>query len=300
MNLAFSVPYCLVMLVSVQTEGKQAVKGRLTYVDAAREEVRIFKTTAEILATVSDKEAADAAIENLRVLRKDAQAYWRDSQNLQETTEEIDETLRKDADSALARFRSEVSRIKYVQGGAGVRQEIQAIFLAFTRGCDSAEKLTWRWSDEKADLAYSIKTHLHDCNLEVVQEKEYGPIKIRGKSDGKVIYSTERFSSYFVCTRWKQTIYIAAHSSIATGCTVIALDLNTGKELWKTRLCGTGPTPFMHSKYSNAINIETDGKRVIIFGKEDDGRYAECLDIVTGATLANQRFDIDPEPRPKE
>ena len=300
MNVAFCLPCCLVMLVSVQTEGKQAVKGRLTYLDAAREEVRIFKTTAEILATVADKVTAEAAIAKLKIVRKDALAYWRNAQNLQETVEEIDETLRKDADSVLKRFRSEVYRIKHVQGGSGVRQEIQSIFLAYTRGCDSTEKLTWRWSDDKADLAYSIKAHLQDCDLEVVREIEHGPIKLRGKSDRKVIYTTERFSSYFVCTRWKQTLYIAAHSSIATGCTVIALDLNTGKELWNTRLCGTGPTPFMHSKYSNAINIETDGKRVIIFGKEDDGRYAESLDITTGATLANQRFDTDPEPLPKE
>ncbi len=75
------------------------------------------------------------------------------------------------------------------------------------------------------------------------------------------------------------------------GCEVVAVNLLTGKELWRTRLFGTGPTPEWHSKYGNQVNIETDGKRVVIYGNENDGRYVEHLDINTGKTLANRRFE---------
>ena len=298
MNGVLALQCSLLLLAGSQTEKKQTVEDSWTHVHAAKEQVRIVKMVAEIMTTVSDKNTAATGIDKLKMLRKDSLAYWLRSQKLLETTEELDAKFQREGEAASNLFRSEVTRIKTVQGGAGVRQEIQALFLAMMRGCESGEKLNWRWSDEKADLAYSIKKHLENCDMEVVRETQYTPISIRDKRERRAIYSPNgpfKNDLYFVFSRWKGTLYIAEHNTIATGCTVVALDLKTGKTLWRSRLFGTGPTPIMHSKYSNAINIETDGKRIIIFGREDDGRYVECLDINTGVTLANQRFDSDPE-----
>src|SRR5262249_54196159 len=54
-------------------------------------------------------------------------------------------------------------------------------------------QLEWRWSKEKASLAYCTKQHLADYDVERTREKEYyTPIKIRSKQDRKVVYSLER------------------------------------------------------------------------------------------------------------
>jgi hypothetical protein len=159
---------------------------------------------------------------------------------------------------------------------------------------DKADKpLEWCWSKEKASLAYCTKKHLRDYELERVGEKEdYTPINIRTKPDRKLIYSLKEGHKRTVFTRWKDVLYIADYSPIATGCKVIALDLKTGKQLWKSRLQGirlTNP----HSKYLNLVNIETDGLRIIVTGNEAEGRYIEHLDLQNGKSLANKKLDAD-------
>jgi hypothetical protein len=159
---------------------------------------------------------------------------------------------------------------------------------------NSGKPLQWRWSKEKASLAYSTKHHLPDYDVERVREKGYyTPIKIRTKTDRKVIYILEDGHESTVFTRWKDVLYIAEYSPIGTGCEVVALDLMTGTQLWKSRLEGIGPTG--HSQYSNLVNIETDGWRVIVTGNETHGRYVEHLDLASGKTLTNKKLDADPQ-----
>ena len=88
-------------------------------------------------------------------------------------------------------------------------------------------------------------------------------------------------------------LYIAEYSPIATGCDVVALDLKTGKQLWKSELEGIGPV--RHSKYLNLVNIETDGQKVIVLGNEASGRYIELLDLQSGKMLTNKQLDADPQ-----
>ncbi len=57
---------------------------------------------------------------------------------------------------------------------------------------------------------------------------------------------------------------------------------------------GIGSTT--HSDYSNRVNIETDGERLIVNGNEAHGQYVEHLDIKTGKTLANKRLNRGLEP----
>jgi hypothetical protein len=156
----------------------------------------------------------------------------------------------------------------------------------------SGKPLEWRWSKDKASLAYSTQQHLPDYEVERVLPKEYyTPINIRTKQDRKLIYSYKEASESTVFTRAKEILYVAEYCPIATGCEVVAVDLKSGKQLWKTQLRGIGPTG--HSKYLNLVNIETDGQIVIVTGNEAHGRYIEHLDIQTGKTLANKEFDAD-------
>ena len=159
---------------------------------------------------------------------------------------------------------------------------------------DFGEKLKWRWAKEKASLAYSIKQHLPDYDVELVKKKEYyTPINIRSKKDGRIAYSLVEGHKSIVFTRLNDVLFIAEYSPIATGCDVVAADLKTGTKVWKSRLQGIGPTG--HSQYLNLVNIETDGKYIIVNGNEAHGRYVELLDIKTGQTLANKKLKADPE-----
>lgn len=168
--------------------------------------------------------------------------------------------------------------------------------LVLILGCSAKQEdgkpLEWHWSKVKASLAYSVKQHVRDYAIELASENDFDtPINIRTLSDRKLIFSLEKGHKYIVFTRWKDVLYIAEYSPIASGCTIVALDLKTGIQLWLTLLEGIGPT--QHSKYRNLVNIETDGQKVIIMGNESHGRYIESLDIQSGKRLANKKFNAD-------
>jgi hypothetical protein len=98
-------------------------------------------------------------------------------------------------------------------------------------------------------------------------------------------------------------VFVTNYSSSSSGCTVIAFDLTTGKELWKTH-CTALRDP-AHLGYENATTIglrpatnkpgET-GSVIAIQGDESFGRYTEILDPKTGHQLAHQIY----KPKPKE
>jgi hypothetical protein len=156
----------------------------------------------------------------------------------------------------------------------------------------SGQPLEWRWSKGKAGLTYSTERHLPDYEVERVLPKEhYTPINIRTKQDRTAVYSYKGASERTVFTRWKDTLYVAEYSPIATGCEVVAVDLKTGKQFWGSQLEGIGPTG--HSQYLNLVNIETDGQIIIVTGNEAHGRYIEHLDIQSGKTLANKKLAAD-------
>lgn len=81
-------------------------------------------------------------------------------------------------------------------------------------------------------------------------------------------------------------LYIAEYSPIPTGYHVVALNLRSGKQIWKSRLQALGP--IRHSKYN-------DGRYIIITGNESRGRYVEQLDAKSGRTLASKKLAADPK-----
>jgi hypothetical protein len=67
-------------------------------------------------------------------------------------------------------------------------------------------------------------------------------IRIRTKDAGREIYAWRRHQET-VFTRWQDTLLVAHHGLIVTGCTVLAIDLRTGERLWKAPLRGSGRCP---------------------------------------------------------
>ncbi len=75
------------------------------------------------------------------------------------------------------------------------------------------------------------------------------------------------------------------HSAIASGAAIVAVDLTTGTQRWRTPLDGIGPVH--HSQYRNQVRLERVGQVVVVQGLEASGRYVALVDAATGAALAN-------------
>jgi len=83
-------------------------------------------------------------------------------------------------------------------------------------------------------------------------------------------------------------LVFSTHHAFSSGCTLIAIDLKTKKQRWKTRLKGVGPVG--HSEYRNRINLRAGpGAAVTVFGWESYGRYIEVVDLKSGKTLHHRK-----------
>jgi len=153
-----------------------------------------------------------------------------------------------------------------------------------------ANEAVWTWSDDVATLAHCVATHLANYEVKTVPDDGqafHHDLEIRLFQGDKLILTINGHSET-VFTRLGQVLFVSNHGPIRTGCEVYALDLKTGKELWRSHLEGIGP--IMHSKYRNHVAIENDGHAIIVRGKESSGSYIEYLDKDTGKTLANKAF----------
>jgi outer membrane protein assembly factor BamB len=90
-------------------------------------------------------------------------------------------------------------------------------------------------------------------------------------------------------------LYYAEYSFSTTGCTVVAFDLEKGKELWRTKLMALGS--IAHSQYLNRAAIDVNKQNVIVRGNESLGKYMEYLDVKTGATVGHEVFEYPGQPK---
>jgi hypothetical protein len=148
----------------------------------------------------------------------------------------------------------------------------------------------WQWSVEKAALAFCINQHLPDYDVEVVREDGFRtPISIRARDNKALVYHFKNGHRHTVFARHENNLFIADFSPGTSGCEVVAIDLATGKQRWKSRLRGIRPKG--HSEYCNEVNIETDGENVTVYGNESHGKYVEQLDAKSGRMLVTVKFD---------
>jgi outer membrane protein assembly factor BamB len=151
-----------------------------------------------------------------------------------------------------------------------------------------ADKTEWRWKDDEATPWHSFgKAPIeYDLRLEQTSKKLYTVTITFGK-DGKTLYSVEGHRNSVFRVLGNVLYYPQFHPS-ASGATLVAVDLTTGKEIWKTHLEGIGAV--RHFKYSNLINMEISNETVTVFGNESFGRYVEIVQLSTGKTVGHKVF----------
>lgn len=148
----------------------------------------------------------------------------------------------------------------------------------------------WKWNAKATKLAWYVTRYKGKLRVSVPASKHlFRKVSVRVRRQGRTL---ARFGAHsetaFVILNDRVLVY-SVHHAIATGCTLVAVDLKTRKQLWKTPLKGVGPVS--HSKYRNRINLKAGpGAAVTVFGWESHGRYLEVVDLKTGKTLTHKKF----------
>ena len=158
-----------------------------------------------------------------------------------------------------------------------------------------ARSLEWSWSDQRGGLFYSIERDRLPYQIELIRKpNDIRTFTLRFSKDNQTLftYQAHPYTS-FRCLFG--ILYYADYSFSGTGCTVVAFDLENRKELWRTKLKALGALEY--SEYLNRLAIDVNDKNVFVWGDESMGRYVECLDVKTGATVGHKVFTGPGQPK---
>lgn len=106
-------------------------------------------------------------------------------------------------------------------------------------------------------------------------------------SGSREIYSWEGHANSVFRILDDRLYYARFHPS-SSGGTIVAIDLNTGKEIWATPLDALGGV--QHSAYRSVLNLHCNRKVVWLYGNESFGHYIEFKRIDTGETVGHKIF----------
>jgi len=156
-----------------------------------------------------------------------------------------------------------------------------------------ADETPWKWEPAKASLAYCVAHVLPNYQVEIIRppSKTFLPdhrLKIRILDNGREVYSCGAHWRTVFTQVGQERLFVAQFGTTFDGCTIVAVDLKKGKELWHSRLKATSPR--MYSKFSNRVTIETDRKVLTVHGHESFGDYLEFVDVESGKTLGHREF----------
>jgi hypothetical protein len=147
-----------------------------------------------------------------------------------------------------------------------------------------AKAVPWTLSKDTTVLDHIRRVENYDVAL--VREGAnggFGDLTIRIQKAGKVLHEWKgHHESPFVIVG--DVLYYSEHSPIASGATIVAVDLKAAKQKWKTHLKGLGP--ISHSKYRNQVALAVAPDVVTVQSEESSGSYVELVDPATGKTLA--------------
>ena len=138
----------------------------------------------------------------------------------------------------------------------------------------------------EASLESSISHYSGDCQVQV---KELGfPFleDIRFFRTGKELVKSQGHSGT-VFVRRGETLVSANYSPFSCGCTLVAVDLQSGNTLWETDVGG-----FMvpHSAYSNKVRLSLRDDMIVVWGDEGAGQYVSIVELSSGQLLAQRTF----------
>jgi len=156
----------------------------------------------------------------------------------------------------------------------------------------------WGWVDEMATPLWCMSQagEKYDITLRNSHDSRY-QLQIEISADGRRIY---RWMGHVhsVFRILDDRLYYADFKTSGSGGDVVAVDLSTGKELWRSELKALGP--IKHSAYHNLINLDANREVVTVFGLESGGRYLEMKNCEDGRTLAHRVFADEGQKEPKK
>jgi len=153
-----------------------------------------------------------------------------------------------------------------------------------------ADKEDWKWDKEQASVFYSQKQYKGGYEVELQNPGLEGAIAnttIRFKDGDNEAFSIIGHDGTVFAER-KNVLYYADFSPWSSGCSVVAYDLKSKKQLWKTTLKGLGPID--HTKYHNAVVLELKDDALHILGNESAGKYVEYVELKKGKTVGHKVF----------
>ena len=169
---------------------------------------------------------------------------------------------------------------------------LQLIFLMLlatqTSGNKVPSEIPWKWPDQPPTILLYLMEKPVGYEVQLARMTDWKPgrsIQVRVFRAGKKIHQWNTHTEGAFVFVGSKIIY-SNFESAASGCELIAFDLDSEKELWRTHLKGLGP--IAHSEYWNQIYLEHSNGRVVVFGNEARGQYIEAVDPDTGKTISNQ------------
>jgi|ERR1043166_4406228 hypothetical protein len=151
------------------------------------------------------------------------------------------------------------------------------------------DTMPWKFAAKAASAAYAAQKLPKPFEADISAGQFSGTISLK-KADKAAYQWDGHGETVFIVT--DDVLYYSDHHQASTGCQVIAIDLTTGKQLWKTRLKGLGP--ISHFRYRNQVNLDLEDRDTLrIFGRESAGGYVELVDRKTGKTVGNRKYKGD-------
>jgi len=150
---------------------------------------------------------------------------------------------------------------------------------------DTENEPQWRWSDREASIISYLGAAPSEYKISITRPQSSGikDLKVAISDGDSVLCRFEsNYQGAFLFDRNRNWIIYSQYSPIATGCTLIAYDLKTKQQVWKTNLKGIGPVS--HSKWRNRINLKLETDRVTVFGDEGT-KYIESVSLASGETV---------------
>ena len=146
----------------------------------------------------------------------------------------------------------------------------------------------WGWSEKMSNPLGCITQcgRKYDIHLLSMKDDRYGLI-ITVLLDDQKVYTWQGHRHSVFRILYDRLYYAKFHPS-SSGGSIVAVDLNTGKELWSSRLKGLGS--ISHSAYMNLMTLNANTEVVTVYGNESMGRYIEIKDTLTGETVGHRVF----------
>ena len=162
-----------------------------------------------------------------------------------------------------------------------------------------ARLLEWTWQPETASIFYSISNYGRDYEVNILcspvasSPAPHRLYTIQIVNDKKVLYAWNGGPHSVFVTK-DDVLFYPVYPRSGSGCSVIAIDLKSGNQLWKKKLRGIGSV--VHSSYFNSVAMHLDTGGIRVYGNESMGKYVEILDPTTGDTLVQKKFSVDGKP----